>query len=158
MINNSVNREYSIRVENISILTTEAFSMIFPIILGGRRSLLKSNYSVNLPKGLLTSVLKEFCKSRRSILSNHEMASQAGCQIRQDDLDKCLGVMDVLVNQRINQSKAQKIMIDERVKLIRSELSRPMNFEDFKDEKSSLIDEIVNLKDKIVPLIGRRSS
>ena len=131
--------------------------MIFPIFFGGRRGF-NSNYSVNLPKGLLTNVLREFCKSRRSILANHEMASQAGCLILQDDLDKCLGVIDVLVNQRINQSKSQKIMIDERVKLIRSELSRPMNFEGFKDEKSSLIDEIVNLKDKIVPLIGRRSS
>ena len=132
--------------------------MIFPIILGGRRSLLKSNYSVNLPKGLLTSVLKEFCKSRRSILSNHEMASQAGCQIRQDDLDKCLGVMDVLVNQRINQSKAQKNKLEKRVNIIRAELSRPITFDDYQEEKTSLIDEIINLKNKILSMKERRSS
>ncbi|MFC1606866.1 hypothetical protein ACFL47_02755 [Candidatus Latescibacterota bacterium] len=106
----------------------------------------------------MTNVLREFCKSRWSILLNLESASQKGCPILQDDLDKCLGIMKAMVHQRINQSKAHKEMLEERVNIIRSELSRPMTFIDVKDEEPSLIDDINKLKNKIVSLVKRRSS
>ncbi|MBT4484095.1 MAG: hypothetical protein HOC71_10520 [Candidatus Latescibacteria bacterium] len=125
---------------------------LFQNILGRNRRSYRSNYSINLPNGLLTNVLNEFCTSRSSILLNHEVAGQAGCPIIQDDLDKCLGVMETMINQRISQSKAQKEMLEEQANIIRSELSRPIIFNDIKDEEPSLINDIIKLKEKIVLL------
>ncbi|MBT4483463.1 MAG: hypothetical protein HOC71_07280 [Candidatus Latescibacteria bacterium] len=131
--------------------------MIFPFFFGGRRGSFNANYSVNLPRGVVTDVLREFCKSRKSLLKSNEYAGQSGIPILQDDLDKCLGIMTGLVNQKITDSKIQRLRLEKRIHMLKTELSRPVTFQNTAENPPSIIDEIVLLKDKIISLKERKT-
>ena len=92
------------------------------------------------------------------MLKSNEVAGQAAIPIRQDDLDKCLGIMSGLVNQKITDSKVQSLRLEKRIQMLKTELSRPVIFQDVVEEAPSIIDEIIILKDKIISLRERKTS
>ena len=119
---------------------------------GNNRWHFRSKYSINLPKGLLTDILKDFCWSRMSVLGNYEISGQAGCPILQDDLNICLGAMTIMVAQRINEVKAQNKILKKQVEIITTHLLVPMTFEMAKEKEPSMIEEIIKLKKKLLSL------
>ena len=127
-------------------------------IISGRRLSFSANYSVDLPHGLLTNILREFCKSRWSLLNSNELAGQAGIPIHQEDLDKCLGIMTGIVGQKINYARAQKEMLEEQIKRLKNELSRPVVFDEEIETVLSFNDRIKRFKEKIVSFKERRPS
>jgi len=127
-------------------------------IISGRRLSFSANYSVDLPQGLLTNILREFCKSRWSLLNSNELAGQAGIPIHQEDLDKCLGIMTGIVGQKINYARAQKEMLEEQIKRLKNELSRPVVFGEETETVLSFNDGMKRFKEKIVSFKERRPS
>jgi len=127
-------------------------------IISSRRGSFSANYSVDLPHGLLTNVLHEFCKSKWSLLNSNELAGQAGIPIHQDDLDKCMGVINSLVDQKVNYARAQKEMLEKQILMLKNELSQPVVFDEETVAELSFTDGVKRFKEKIVSLKERRPS
>ncbi len=117
-----------------------------------------TSYSIDLPKGIYTDILNDFYMSRKTVLANHEMIGRYAGVILQDDLDKCMGYMNLLINQRIHGAREEKLKLQQKIDFIKCELSQPVKFEDKAEKEPSIIREFIKHKKRYFRKKSRRTS
>ena len=115
-----------------------------------------TSYSVDLPKGIYTDILNDFYTSRKSVLANHEMIGMHAGDILQDDLDKCMGYVNLLIDQLIHRAREEQYILRQKIDFIKNELSQPVSFEDRTEKEPSIIREFIKHKRRYIRKKSRR--